>query len=249
MIYLHKVLPLVLSPLVIALILILTGFLIRRRGLVLAAFLILYAASVPFTSLNLIHAVEGGSLKLAVEDAPKSDAIVVLGGMIDWIQTAHGVAPEWGDSDRFWDGIALLKADRAPKLIFTGGKLPWQLGDETEGEVLKRFAVIAQVPEQKIFISDKVENTEDEARAVASMLDPQKSRIILVTSAFHMPRAKALFDKWGFEVFAYPVDFSAGTGLDWFNAFIPKPSALAGTEFSIRELVGRLYYRFKTYLS
>ena len=184
-----------------------------------------------------------------MEDAPKADAVVVLGGMIDWIKTRDGIAPEWGDSDRFWDGVALLKADRAPKLIFTGGKLPWQLGEETEGDVLKRFAMIAQVPEAQIVVSDKVENTEDESLAVAKMLDPQQSRIILVTSAFHMPRAKALFDQRGFDVFAYPVDFRAGGGLDWRPAFLPNPNAFAGTEFSIRELIGRLYYRLKSHLN
>ena len=238
-----------LSPLLIVLVLMLLGFLIRRRILVFAAFLILYSASVPFTSTALLQIVEGDALKLAVEDAPKADAVVVLSGMIDWIQTNNGIAPEWGDSDRFWDGVALLKADRAPKLIFTGGKLPWQLGEETEGDVLKRFAMIAQVPEAQIVVSDKVENTEDESLAVAKMLDPQQSRIILVTSAFHMPRAKALFDQRGFDVFAYPVDFRAGGGLDWRTAFLPNPNALAGTEFSIRELIGRLYYRLKSQLN
>ena len=213
-----------------------------------AAFLILYVASMPFTSMNLIRAVEGNSLKLVVEDVPNADAIVVLGGMIDWIRTSHGVAPEWGDSDRFWDGVALLKADKAPKLIFTGGKLPWQLGDETEGDVLKRFAVIAQVSEKQILVTGKVQNTADEAHAVAQVLEPSKIRIILVTSAFHMNRAKALFDKQGFEVFSYPVDFKVGSGVDWSTAFLPNPNALVSTDLCIRELLGRLYYRVRSRL-
>ena len=248
MIYLHKVLPLFLSPLAIVLFLMLLGVLIKRRGLVFAAFLFLYSASIPFTSVNLTQFVEGDALKLSTADAPKSDAIVVLGGMIDWIKTSHGVAPEWVDADRFWDGIALVKAGRAPRLIFTGGKLPWQLGDETEGDVLKRFAMLAQVPEDQILVTGKVENTDEEAQAVANMLDPAHQSIILVTSAFHMHRAKALFDKRGFDVFAYPVDFKAGGQLDWKTAFLPNPGALSGTDLCLRELLGRLYYRVKTYL-
>ncbi len=237
-----------LSPLLIVLVLMLLGFLIRRRLLVFAAFLILYSASVPFTSTALLQLVEGDVLKLAVEDAPKADAVVVLGGMIDWIKTKDGIAPEWGDPDRFWDGVALLKADRAPKLIFTGGKLPWQLGEETEGEVLKRFAVMAQVPEEKILVTGKVQNTADEANAVAEALNASKIRIILVTSAFHMNRAKALFDQRGFDVFAYPVDFKVGAGIDWGTAFLPNPNALVGTDLCVRELLGRLYYRVKSYV-
>jgi len=142
----------------------------------------------------------------------------------------------------------LLKADKAPKLIFTGGKLPWQLGQETEGDVLKRFAVIAQVPEEQILVTGKVQNTADEAHAVAQVLEPSKIRIILVTSAFHMNRAKALFDKQGFEVFSYPVDFKIGGGVDWGTVFLPNPNALVSTDFCFRELLGRLYYRVRSRL-
>ncbi|WP_146129727.1 YdcF family protein [Jezberella montanilacus] len=248
MIYAHKILPLFFSPLFVVFMLLALSIWLKRRVLVAIASLTLYLTSIPITAFTLINSIEQYQLKLTVDDSPQADAIVVLGGMIDWVKTTHGVAPEWGDPDRFWDGIALIKAGRAPMLIFTGGKLPWQLGDETEGQVLKRYAIQAQVPEEKILVSDPVETTHDEAKAIAKMLDPIKSRIILVTSAFHMPRAKALFDDLGFDVFAYPVDFRASGRLDLYTAFLPNPSALATTDFCIRELLGRMYYRVNTIL-
>ena len=70
------------------------------------------------------------------------------------------------DSDRFFGGIALFKASNAKKLVFTGGKMPWDNIKKTEGEVLLEFAVSYSITSQKIFVKKDVENTEGEAVAV-----------------------------------------------------------------------------------
>lgn len=249
MIYLNKVLPIFVSPLGLVLILLMVAIHQRRRSLMISAVIILYVASAPFTSYYLLRSIEGGAIKLMPEDAPESDAVVVLGGMIDWVQTRSGVATEWGDPDRFWDGVALVKANRAPLLIFTGSKLPWQLGQETEGEVLKRYAQMLHVPGDRILVTARVENTADEAKAVSRLFDSVPKRIILVTSAFHMQRAQYLFEQMGFNVFAYPVDFRAAAKLDVWTAFLPSANALSTTDFCLREWLGRMYYRTKFHLS
>lgn len=249
MIYLNKVLPIFVSPLGLVLILLMLAIYRRRQSFVISAVIILYVASAPFTSYYLLRSIEGGAIKLTPEDAPQSDAVVVLGGMIDWIQTSSGVVTEWGDPDRFWDGVALVKANRAPLLIFTGSKLPWQLGLETEGEVLKRYAQMLHVSSDRILVTERVENTADEAKAVSRLFDLAPKKIILVTSAFHMQRAKYLFEQVGFDVFAYPVDFRAATQLDVWTAFLPSANALSTTDFCLREWLGRMYYRTKFYLS
>jgi len=227
---------------------ILVGLITRKRSWVVIAAIFLYVASMPLVSTPLMQMIEGSTTKLSPQDTPSADAIVVLGGMIDWIRSSQGVVPEWGDPDRFWDGVELVKAGRAPILVFTGGKLPWQLGDETEGDVLKHYAQLLQVPGEKIWVTEKVENTADEAKAVAKMLESTKRKIILVTSAFHMNRAKGLFNREGFQVFAYPVDFKGG-GVNLSTAFLPSPNALSVTDLCIREMVGRLYYQLRSYLN
>ena len=56
-----------------------------------------------------------------------------------------GLIYEWSDPDRFFGGIELMKAGKARKIIFTGGKMPWQSDEiKPEGEVLE--AVFSQVP-------------------------------------------------------------------------------------------------------
>ena len=144
-----------------------------------------------------------------------------------------------------WCSVVL--ANKAPKLVFTGGKLPWQQSDQTEGEVLSRYAQMMQVPANKILVTETVENTEQEAHAVRKVLGQTTKTIILVTSGFHMQRAKALFEQSGFEVFAYPVDVT-GQSTEQITAinFLPNADALARSSLAVREYLGRFYYQLKS---
>jgi len=152
---------------------------------------------------------------------------------------------EWGDPDRFFGGIALFKAGKAQKLIFTGGKMPWDKAKKTEGEVLKEYAMSNGVPSEKILVTKDVQNTADEAVAVKELLGTSK-RIILVTSAYHMYRAKKLFEKQGFIVIPYKVDYKARrNSTTTLMAFLPSAGNIELTETGIRELIGRLFYLVK----
>ncbi len=80
---------------------------------------------------------------------PTADAIVVLSeGRV----VAPGVAAmsEWTDGDRFWGGIALYQAGKAPMLVFTGGGAPWQPNAKPEGEVLISYAKALGVPSKAL---------------------------------------------------------------------------------------------------
>jgi uncharacterized SAM-binding protein YcdF (DUF218 family) len=89
------------------------------------------------------------------------------------------------------------------------------------------------------------ENTADEAVAVKELIRPNK-RIILVTSAFHMYRATRLFEKQGFEVIAYKVDYKATRSLKTtIMDSLPDAESLRLTETGIREIIGRLFYLIK----
>ena len=72
------------------------------------------------------------------------------------------------------------------------------------------------------------------------------NKIILVTSAFHMPRAQRLFENEGLEVVPYPVDFKSLTADSiTFMDYLPHSRSLAKTELSLWEFMGRLYYWLK----
>ena len=170
------------------------------------------------------------------------DAIVVLSGMSGINEVGYSTYIEWGDHDRFFGGIALFKAYKAQKLIFTGGIMPWDKAKKTEGEVLKEYAISNGITSEKILVTKDVENTADEAVAVKELISPNK-RIILVTSAYHMYRAKRLFEKQGFIVIPYKVDYKTQrnkeiTILD----FLPSAENLKKTETGLREIMGRIIY-------
>ena len=89
-----------------------------------------------------------------------------------------------------------------------------------------------------------MQNTADEAKAIQVLAQKHGLRkIILVTSAFHMARAKLLLTQTGLEVIAYPVSFGAGADATNLLDFIPNADALRQTEGVLKELMGRAYYR------
>jgi uncharacterized SAM-binding protein YcdF (DUF218 family) len=252
LIYLHKILPLLISPIVVVLALMLVGLFKKRFVFIAIAAVLLYVGSMPIVSDALFRQIESNEVKLTPQDAPQADAIVVLGGMLSWVPSKQGLVTEWGDPDRFFAGIDLMAAGRAPTLIFTGSKFPWDLGLEAEGHVLKRYAQRMNIPVEKIWVTADVQNTEQEAREVGKLLNPsngERKKIILVTSAFHMKRAEMLFAKTGLEIFAYPVDFKASHTALTPMSFLPSVSALATTDAAIREALGIVFYKLKLALA
>lgn len=165
--------------------------------------------------------------------------------MLEINEVGDSTYVEWVDPDRFFGGIALFKAGKAQRLVFTGGKMPWDKAKKTEGDVLKEYAISNGIASEKILVTKDVENTADEAVAVNELIGPSK-RIILVTSAYHMYRAKRLFEKQGFEVIPLKVDFKAsGNNQITFMDFLPSAINIELTETGIREIAGRLFYLVK----
>ena len=93
-------------------------------------------------------------------------------------------------------------------LIFTGGWWPSQPNFSPEGDVLRQRAIQLGISDTSVISTRKVRNTAEEAIEVASLLPPE-STVLLVTSAFHMPRALQLFNRQGVSVLPFPVDFQS----------------------------------------
>jgi len=242
MIYLHKILPTFFLPIMLVIIVILIGLIKNKKKLIYLAILVLYIISTPIFSSNFFKLVEGSEYRKTIRAIDSADAIVVLSGMLGINEEGDSTYIEWGDPDRFFGGVALFKAGKAQKLVFTGGKMPWDKAKKTEGEVLKEYAISNSIPSEKIYVTKDVESTADEAVAVKELISPSK-RIILVTSAFHMYRAKRLFEKQGFIVNPYKVDYKSSNNKDvTILDFLSSAACLEKTETGIREIIGRLLY-------
>ena len=245
MIYLHKILPLLVSPLSIVLIIILIGTFFKSKKISLLGLLILIFCSLPIISNKLIFYLEKDYSLQSIKDVSKSDAIVVLSGMISTIKTKEKLSYEFnGSIDRIFSGMNLFKENKAPLLILTNGKLPWSVGIP-EGEYLKDFSIKYGIPEDKILLTDDVQNTDQEAKAVAKLLNTNEANIILVTSAFHMPRAKKVFEAANIKVIPFAVDFKTQIKKITIIDFIPSANSLKDTSHFFREMIGRLYYNLK----
>jgi uncharacterized SAM-binding protein YcdF (DUF218 family) len=242
---LSKILPLVFLPIGFSLSLMLAGLLLKKRWLLWGSMVVLWLFSMPIMGDFLIRSVEGSAKRGAIENVAPTDAIIVLGGMSR--QPADAPLGEWSEgADRFEAGVQLYAAGKAPHLVFTGGRLPWQPDMVPEGLLLARRAMKAGVPEGALLVTEPVGNTLEEARALRVMLlatqGKQLRRIILVTSAYHMQRAAGLFERAGFTVQRFPVDYQTSakervTAL----SFLPDPEALTSSTIALHELMGRIY--------
>ena len=245
MIYFNKILPMFVLPLGIVIILMLCGLVFRRRVLIWLSFAILWISSTPLISSSLMRAAEGWAERSVAVDVANADAIVVLGGR-RVIAPGPGAISEWADSDRFFGGVELFQSGKAPLVVFSGAPHSWEPNSRLEGDILKGYATAMGVPDEGIITTGRVLNTAEEAAAVSALLrvrQPNSPHILLVTSAFHMPRARAIFERAGLVVTPFPVDFqvSAVGRLDVLD-FLPHPNALYQTQTAIREAYGRLFY-------
>ena len=245
MIYLHKLLPLIVSPLGLLISLMLLALLLRRQWPVYWALLILLVCSFPLTARSIWVGLESEYQYQPPNTLPKADAVLVLSGMLEGFETEYGYVTEWGDPDRFFVGVQLVKLGKADRLIFTRGQMPWS-ESPPEGEMLKQKALEMDVSPDQILLTSIVSNTAEESLAVKELMaEYGLTKIILVTSSFHLPRAKLLFDKAGVDTYPYPTDFKAASrDVTWLH-FIPSADAFRNTSNGIREYIGRFYYWLK----
>ena len=226
----------------LVIIVILIGLIKNKKKLIYLTIGVLYILSTSIFSSYFFKLLEGYEYRKPISAMESADAIVVLSGMLEINEVEDSTYIEWGDPDRFFGGIALFNAGKAQKLVFTGGKMPWDKSKKTEGEVLKEYAISNSIASENIFVTKDVENTADEAVAVKQLIKPCK-RIILVTSAYHMYRAKILFEREGFDVIPYKVDYKT-SNIIVFNifSFLPSSENLRTTETAFREIIGRIFY-------
>ena len=238
------------SPLGIVLIL-LVVFLIRKKTkFIYSVFIFLIVFSNGFVSDVLWRLLEYPWKRIDYSLIDSSDGIVVLSSSRH-LPPGKTKIVEWYDPDRFFAGINLYKANKSKRLIFTGGIHPFASDLPPEGDIYIIEAISMGVPKKDLFTTYPVTNTYQEAKAIKKLLNYEinstQKRIILVTSAFHMKRAKKIFEREGITVLPYPVDFKSSKS--FFSLFrnplnlIPSSFHLHKSSNAIREIIGRIIYQ------
>lgn len=228
------------------------GLFRRPRGaLVLAGVALawLWVWSMPAVAERLQASRESRYESLPVEEVPAADAIVVLGGTFRsdeaWPYPSAG-----GTIDRYWHGARLYHAGRAPKIILSGGRHPDRPDRLSEAESGAQFLRDLGVPEDALILDNLARNTHEHTRYLQPMLEEEGlERLLLVTSATHMPRAEAVFRHAGLEVIPVATDFQVPSNpVVTLRRFLPSVEGLRNSTQVVHEWVGQAFYRLRGWL-
>lgn len=178
---------------------------------------------------------------------PKADAIVLLGGGMG----AHAKCgrPEmFAGADRVWAAAQLYRAGKAPVVFVTG---------TNNIATTSGFLADLGVPTNVLRSVNGARNTEEEAKGIEKTFSlhstptphayTSRPKALLVTSAWHMKRAKMMFEKYapGLEVIAAPTDYEmhgAAEGPIEFGDFLPNAEAMVRNSYVLKEWVARIGY-------
>ena len=246
MFYLNKIVGAIVNPIAMTLILLVIGMVLGTRGrkrlalgFVGGGVLWLWLWSTPMLYRWIGLGLEREWPVVMAEDAPKADAIVILGGGMGVNTNAYKYAEMWSAADRVWHAARLWKAGKAPIVITSG------TGERVATVPLLRDFVVA---EAAIVVEDKARNTEENAKFVEEILlgsggvksggleesnspthPPRNSstntspthpiphsptsrpKVLLVTSAWHMRRSVLMFKKYApnLEIIPSATDYEA----------------------------------------
>ncbi|HEY9700434.1 MAG TPA: YdcF family protein [Trichocoleus sp.] len=259
--FFSKLLPLFIYPVGLITILLLLALLLLWKRPKIAAACIASALILLLVSGN---AAVAGQLVRSLETQyvptgalPKAEAIVVLGGGIKpqfpprpWIDVAEA-------GDRSIYGAQLYLQGKAPLVILSGGRIEWQGGGEPESSDMAKLVQALGVPRTAIAEDPTSLNTYENAVNVRKILQTRQiNRVLLVTSAMHMPRAIQIFWKIGIEAIPAPTDFimtqANPQGDSSLQAtmltLLPEASYLQQFTLALKEYLGWIIYWLKGWL-
>ena len=151
-------------------------------------------------------------------------------------------------ADRFIQPLLLYKKGIVKKLLITGGNVNikgLKIDKTQESKKVKDVLIAMGVKQQDIYVEENARNTHENAVNTKKMLQPYLTeRMVLVTSAMHMPRAKACYLKEGFLVDDFPADIKKkDTYSGILDRIIPEERNLTKFAELIREMTGFVIYK------
>lgn len=261
-IYLSKLLPLLVYPAGLITFLILIALLAARRPrlqrvVLLLALGVLLVGGNRWVADGLLRSLEWRYIPKG--DIPEAEVIVLLGGGTQPADFPRPTVEFSSAGDRVFYAAYLYHQGKAEHILVSGGSIEWLYAPANPARDIASMLEALQVPKDAIWLEATSRNTYENAANSWKFLEPLGiRRIILVTSAAHMPRSAALFESQGFEVIPAPTDYRV-TRAGWEamkNASLPIqlihlfPSAdnLAQTTNALKEYFGLLIYRLRGWL-
>ncbi len=175
---------------------------------------------------------------------PKAEAIILLGGATSGLAHGGDMGNLNESADRLLTTLKLFKLNKAPMVVVTGGITN---GAVSEASLMQDMLELMGIPSEAIILEERALDTKQNAEFTAQILrDKQVSSILLVTSAYHMRRAKWIFDQtFSSEVDVVPVasDHQRAISDPTLSGWIPSVGNLYRTSLAIKEIIGYWIYR------
>ncbi len=247
---LSKILTVLISPFIWFIALFILSFLAKtrkyRRIFFFTAIGVLWFFSNAFIYSTVLRAWEIRPVeKASLED--QYEYGVVLGGMASFDEDYDRLF--FHESvDRLMQLLDLYFEGRIDKIVIAGGNPNIVFKERKESLAIRDYLVKMGIPSGDILVEDESRNTYENAANTAELLGADGRKIILVTSGFHVRRAKACFEGVGFEVDAYPAHIVSGVGV--FNPatlIVPYSGVFGAWNMLFKEIIGYLVYDIRGY--
>lgn len=171
--------------------------------------------------------------------------IVVLGGDIDpgLARRAASLSPGGGGMPRLMATAALAQRYPEARIVFSGGSGSLFAPEDRDADAARPLLAALGVDGQRVVFEDRSRNTHENAVESFRLARPVSGETwLLVTSAFHMPRAIGCFRRAGWRVVAYPVDQRADPA-ETISLLRTPGRRLSEFGRAFKEMIGLAVYR------
>ena len=177
------------------------------------------------------------------EPLARVDGVIVLGGVVDPVMTkARGQVSVGSGVERLLAMARLAKRYPKARIIFTGGSGSLTRQDMKEAHAIPPLLKQLGVDPARVIFEDQSRNTAENAEFSLRLAKPKPGETwLLVTSAFHMPRAVGSFRKVGWAVVPYPVDYSTD-GETAASLRFDFATGMGSLAVAIHEYLGLVFY-------
>jgi uncharacterized SAM-binding protein YcdF (DUF218 family) len=217
------------------------------RRLAAASLFLLYLLSTPLIADTILSSLEVlPALSTDGDVAQDSQAIVILSAESLMTPEYPSLSPGAMTLERLRYGARLQRATGLPVLV--SGGVP--SGRTASLASVMRQSLVDDFHVPVAWVEDQSQDTHQNAVQSATILRAGGiSRVLLVTHAWHMPRAKLVFERAGLEVRLAPTAFTAslsnsGSGAgDGLRTLLPSAKAMQNSYFAFHEMLGSAFYR------
>jgi uncharacterized SAM-binding protein YcdF (DUF218 family) len=179
------------------------------------------------------------------------DAAIVLSGVTASDKGPYDRVHLHKGGDRIMHAVQLYKLGLAKNILITGGSGILEADSISESERMRRVMLLSGIPTDHIILEEASRNTFENAQFTKQLLDKRfpQGQFLLVTSAFHMRRSQACFQKAGVEALSFSTDFySMDTPYRVEHFLIPYAEAIATWSKLLKEWFGLLTYKLMGYI-